>query len=94
MHLPRPDEDGVALRGGHHCNQPLMRKLGVSRADLLESLERHAGVSSAVLVPADRAALDAHFKVPASRAFAAQAGQLAARRPDLAIYEASEISLR
>ena len=20
---------GVALRGGHHCNQPLMRKLGV-----------------------------------------------------------------
>jgi cysteine desulfurase/selenocysteine lyase len=24
------DEDGVALRGGHHCNQPLMRKLGLS----------------------------------------------------------------
>ncbi len=23
------DEDGVALRGGHHCNQPLMRKLGI-----------------------------------------------------------------
>jgi cysteine desulfurase/selenocysteine lyase len=22
------DRDGVALRGGHHCNQPLMRKLG------------------------------------------------------------------
>jgi cysteine desulfurase/selenocysteine lyase len=24
------DQDGVALRGGHHCNQPLMRKLGLS----------------------------------------------------------------
>jgi len=23
------DRRGVALRGGHHCNQPLMRKLGV-----------------------------------------------------------------
>jgi cysteine desulfurase/selenocysteine lyase len=23
------DQDGVALRGGHHCNQPLMKKLGV-----------------------------------------------------------------
>jgi len=22
------DEDGIALRGGHHCNQPLMRKIG------------------------------------------------------------------
>ena len=42
----------------------------------------------------DRAALDAHFKVPASRAFAAQAGQLAARPPELAIYEASQLSLR
>ena len=24
------DQHGVALRGGHHCNQPLMAKLGVS----------------------------------------------------------------
>ncbi|MGZ4988854.1 MAG: aminotransferase class V-fold PLP-dependent enzyme, partial [Limisphaerales bacterium] len=24
------DQRGVALRGGHHCNQPLMKKLGVS----------------------------------------------------------------
>ena len=24
------DQAGVALRGGHHCNQPLMRKLGLS----------------------------------------------------------------
>ncbi len=24
------DQHGLALRGGHHCNQPLMRKLGVS----------------------------------------------------------------
>ena len=23
------DQAGVALRGGHHCNQPLMKKLGV-----------------------------------------------------------------
>ena len=42
----------------------------------------------------DRAALEAHFKVPASRAFAAQAGRLAARPPELAIYEASEVKLR
>lgn len=24
------NEDGIALRGGHHCNQPLMRKLGLA----------------------------------------------------------------
>lgn len=24
------DERGVALRGGHHCNQPLMKKLGIT----------------------------------------------------------------
>jgi cysteine desulfurase/selenocysteine lyase len=24
------DQEGVALRGGHHCNQPLMHKLGLS----------------------------------------------------------------
>jgi cysteine desulfurase / selenocysteine lyase len=24
------DQEGVALRGGHHCNQPLMKKLGLS----------------------------------------------------------------
>jgi cysteine desulfurase/selenocysteine lyase len=23
------DQYGIALRGGHHCNQPLMRKLGL-----------------------------------------------------------------
>jgi cysteine desulfurase/selenocysteine lyase len=23
------DQKGIALRGGHHCTQPLMRKLGV-----------------------------------------------------------------
>jgi cysteine desulfurase/selenocysteine lyase len=31
------DQDGIALRGGHHCNQPLMKKLGLastSRASL------------------------------------------------------------
>ncbi|MFA5265383.1 MAG: cysteine desulfurase [Opitutaceae bacterium] len=24
------DQDGLALRGGHHCNQPLMKKLGLT----------------------------------------------------------------
>jgi cysteine desulfurase/selenocysteine lyase len=24
------DQDGIALRGGHHCNQPLMKKLGLN----------------------------------------------------------------
>ena len=24
------DEDGIALRGGHHCNQPLMKKIGLT----------------------------------------------------------------
>lgn len=24
------DQQGIALRGGHHCNQPLMKKLGVA----------------------------------------------------------------
>jgi cysteine desulfurase/selenocysteine lyase len=24
------DQYGLALRGGHHCNQPLMRRFGVS----------------------------------------------------------------
>jgi quinol monooxygenase YgiN len=43
---------------------------------------------------ADRAALDAHFKVPASRAFAAKAATLVAHRPTLNVYEASEVSLR
>ena len=42
----------------------------------------------------DRAALDAHFKVPASRAFGALAAKLAARPPELAVYEASALSLR
>ena len=43
---------------------------------------------------ADRAALDAHFRVPASRAFAAQVAALAAHPPTLEIYEANTISLR
>ena len=24
------DQHGLAMRGGHHCNQPLMRRFGVS----------------------------------------------------------------
>ena len=27
--LQRVHEVGIALRGGHHCNQPLMKKLGL-----------------------------------------------------------------
>jgi quinol monooxygenase YgiN len=42
----------------------------------------------------DRAALDAHFRVPAARAFAAQAARLAAQPPQLRVYEASEVALR
>lgn len=42
---------------------------------------------------ADRAALDAHFKVPASRAFAARVAGLAAQRPRIDAYEASEVAL-
>jgi len=43
---------------------------------------------------ADREALLAHFRVPASREFGAQAARLAAHPPELATYEASELSLR
>ena len=43
---------------------------------------------------ADLDALLAHFKVPASREFGAQAARLAARPPDLAAYDASELKLR
>jgi len=38
------DEDGIALRGGHHCNQPLMRKLGLTgttRASFFVYNEEH-----------------------------------------------------
>ncbi|HEX7440891.1 MAG TPA: putative quinol monooxygenase [Caldimonas sp.] len=43
---------------------------------------------------ADREALLAHFRVPASREFAAQAARLAAHPPELMAYEASELPLR
>ncbi len=43
---------------------------------------------------ADRAALDAHFRVPASRAFGAKVATLVAHSPTLNVYEAREISLR
>jgi quinol monooxygenase YgiN len=42
----------------------------------------------------DRPALDAHFRVPASRAFAAQVATLVAHPPTLHVYEANELSLR
>lgn len=40
---------------------------------------------------ADQAALDAHFQVPACRAFAAKAGELAEGAPQLAIYSAERL---
>jgi quinol monooxygenase YgiN len=42
----------------------------------------------------DRAALLAHFEVPAAREFAKQAARLAAHPPEMRAYEASEIALR
>jgi quinol monooxygenase YgiN len=43
---------------------------------------------------ADRAALHAHFRMPASRTFAAKVASLVAHPPTLNVYEASEVSLR
>src|SRR3954467_5263329 len=43
---------------------------------------------------ADRAALDAHFKVPASRAFVGAVAGLAALPPTIEAYDASELKLR
>ncbi len=43
---------------------------------------------------ADRAALDAHFRVPASGAFVGKATRLAAQPPQIHIYEATEVALR
>lgn len=43
---------------------------------------------------ADRAALDAHFRVPESRAFAGQAARLGAQAPQINVYEANEVALR
>jgi quinol monooxygenase YgiN len=43
---------------------------------------------------ADRDALLAHFRMPASREFGKRAAQLAARPPALVTYEASELALR
>jgi len=42
----------------------------------------------------DRAALDAHFAVPASREFAKAAARLAAHPPAISVYEATEVALR
>jgi len=42
----------------------------------------------------DRESLLAHFGVPASREFAKQVARLAARPPELATFEASEVALR
>jgi quinol monooxygenase YgiN len=43
---------------------------------------------------ADRAALDAHFRVPASGAFAKSLGELAAGPPTLEIYDATPLPFR
>ena len=42
--LTRCDSEGVAIRAGHHCNQPLMERLGVdatARASLYIYNTRH-----------------------------------------------------
>jgi cysteine desulfurase/selenocysteine lyase len=36
------DAEGVAIRAGHHCNQPLMRRLGVT-ATARASFAVHSG---------------------------------------------------
>ena len=43
---------------------------------------------------ADREALMTHFKVAATRAFAAAVGKLAAHPPEIVAYEAEEMPLR
>jgi quinol monooxygenase YgiN len=43
---------------------------------------------------ADREALLAHFRVPASREFARQVALLVAHPPELKTYEASELAMR
>jgi quinol monooxygenase YgiN len=43
---------------------------------------------------ADRDLLLDHFRAPASREFAKRVAQLAAHPPELATYEASELTLR
>jgi len=43
---------------------------------------------------ADRAALEAHFAVPASREFVKTAARLVAQPPQINVYDASEVSLR
>jgi quinol monooxygenase YgiN len=43
---------------------------------------------------ADRAALEAHFRVPTSRRFVAEVTALAAQPPTIQVYEAQEIALR
>lgn len=42
---------------------------------------------------ADRAALEAHFAVPSSRAFVKAISQLAMAKPEMAIYEAEKVAL-
>ena len=43
---------------------------------------------------ADRPALDAHFRVPASAAFVGEATRLAAQPPQIDVYEATKVALR
>lgn len=42
----------------------------------------------------DQPAIEAHFKVPASRAFAKALTALAVERPDMALFEAAAIEIR
>ena len=77
-----------------------------ARADTVEELRR-LSLEHGVAVDAndglrlvfferwtDRAALDAHFKVPASGAFVGRAAKLSAQPPAITLYESREIPLR
>jgi quinol monooxygenase YgiN len=43
---------------------------------------------------ADRASIDAHFRVPASREFVLKAALLSAQPPEIRLYEADEVPMR
>jgi cysteine desulfurase/selenocysteine lyase len=51
------DEDGIALRGGHHCNQPLMKQAGAHQHGAGELLRLQRGAGDRRLVTSMRRTL-------------------------------------
>lgn len=88
----RPDQvDEVVRLGLEH-----VRRSRLEPGCLLHSVHRDVEDSYRLVFLehwADRDALNAHFRVPASRAFATALGDLAAEPPTLEIYEAESVSL-